>query len=136
MQFTLIKNPDESKIILYKIARIIYAETNASSLCAVEALASMISNICIISKRELSDVASDKNIFESLNRNSIRHKSLLVDTNRSDFQMCLRVTKKMLDGKLNNFCCCATRFHHSNYIPDWALSIGYIAEIDDLLFYL
>lgn len=56
MHLTLIKNPDESKIIVYKIARVVYAETNASSLAAVESLVSMISNLCVTSKRELADI--------------------------------------------------------------------------------
>lgn len=134
MHLTLVKNTDESKMMLYKIARIIYAETNASSLYAVEALASMISNLCVTT--ELADIADDKTIFESLNKNSMRHKNLLVDTYRDDFQMCLRVARKMMNGDLPDSCRGATKFHRIELLPDWAVARGYIAEIDDLLFYL
>lgn len=136
MHLTLIKNPDESKIIVYKIARVVYAETNASSLAAVESLVSMISNLCVTSKRELADIIEDKNVFESLNADSNRHKDLLVDCARHDFQMCLRVVSRMLNGDLPDRCCGATKFHRSELLPDWAVSRGYIAEVDDLLFYL
>ena len=44
MQLTLIKNPDETKGLAYKIARVVYAETQAASLRVVEALTSMIQN--------------------------------------------------------------------------------------------
>jgi hypothetical protein len=57
-------NTNESKVILYKIARVVYAETNASSLAAVEGLVSMIENLSVASKQELGDIIKDKNIFE------------------------------------------------------------------------
>ncbi|HNY25721.1 MAG TPA: cell wall hydrolase [Alphaproteobacteria bacterium] len=136
MNLTLIKNPDESKIILYKIARLVYAETSGSSLAAVEALVSLISNLCITSKRKLSEIIEDENIFESLNKNSPRHNLLLVESNQRDFKMCLRTVQRMLNGNLPDMCFGATRFHHSDVLPDWATSIGYIAEIDGLFFYL
>ena len=67
MQLEIINNPDESQIVLYKVARVIYAETYPSSLPAVEAVASMIRNIMIKTERDLSDVISDETIFDSLN---------------------------------------------------------------------
>jgi hypothetical protein len=136
MHLTLIKNPDESKIILYKIARIVYAETLCSYLAAVEALTSMISNLCATSKREFSDIVQDKNIFESLNKNSLQNKYLMVDVNQNNFKICLRTVQRMLNGNLPDMCMGAVRFHNIKVIPEWATSRGYIAEIDGLLFYL
>lgn len=136
MHLNLIKNPDESKIILYKIARVVYAETGASSLAAVEALTSMIANVCMKTHQDITDVINDKNRFESLNENSTRHKDLLVDAAKSGFQMCLRVVNRMLSGVLPDSCNGATRFHHDDVLPVWAMSIGYIDQIDGLLFYL
>lgn len=136
MKFTLIKNPDESNIVLYKISRIVYAETKASSLYAVEALSSMISNLCIKSQRNILEIINDKNIFDSLNDDSLRHENLFVDVNNNKFHMCLRTVRRMMGGQLQDCCSGATRFHHADNIPNWALSIGYISEIDDLLFYL
>ncbi len=48
MQLTLIKNEnyDDTKITLIKLAKIIYAETRASSLMSVESLGAMIANLC------------------------------------------------------------------------------------------
>lgn len=136
MHLTLIKNTDDSKILLYKIARLVYAETSASSLAAVEAVASMIANICLSSQRDLDDIVTDKNIFSSLDKKSERHDLLLVDSQSRNFQMCLRVTQRMLNGALPDSCCGATRFHHVDVLPGWAISRGYVAEIDGLLFYL
>ncbi|MDR2413086.1 MAG: hypothetical protein LBD50_02650 [Rickettsiales bacterium] len=136
MYLTLIKNSDESKIVLYKIARIIYAETNASSLRAAEALASMISNLRAKSKRRLIDIADDRSVFESLDRNSSRHEKLLVGIDSNGFQMCLRVARRMIGGGLSDECWGATKFHRAEFLPDWAVARGYIAEIDGLYFYL
>lgn len=136
MQLTLIKNPDESKIVLYKIARIIYAETGMSSLGTVEALASMIANICTKEKRDFENIAKDKNIFDSLNKNSVRHKDLQINADDKNFKICLRATQKMLNGLLPDSANGAVRFHHTDCMPDWAVSKGYITEIDNLLFYL
>lgn len=136
MHLRLVKNPDESKIIQYKIARVIYAETNASSLQVVEALASMIANYCVASQRQLADIIEDKSIFESLNTDSVRHGALLVDCRRRDFDMCLRVVQRMLNGDLGDVCSGATKFHRNDSMPEWATSRGYITEVDDLTFYL
>ncbi len=136
MQLTLIKNPDESKSIPYKMARIIYAETQAKSLCAVEALASMIQNISGASGISFKQIISDKNLFDSLNKSSPNNKLLNVNPTDRRFQMCLRVVTRMLNGNLPDCCYGATRFHHEDTLPQWAMSRGYIADIDGLLFYL
>jgi hypothetical protein len=136
MNLTLIKNPDESKIILYKLTRIIYAETGASSLSAVEALASMTANLCVAQRRDFVDIACDDNIFESLNTHSARHDALMVDAARKDFQMCLRVVQRMMNGTLPDRCSGATKFHRTEHLPNWAVARGSIMEIDNLLFYL
>jgi len=137
MQLEIINNPDESQIVLYKAARVIYAETYPSSLPAVEAVASMIRNIMIKTERDLSDVISDETIFDSLNENSPRHKYIDVDIkNNRAFQMCLRVVERMVHGGLTDTCFGATRFHRADEMPDWATSRGYIADVDGLLFYL
>lgn len=136
MQLTLIKNTDESKIIPYRIARIIYAETHASSLAVVEALASMIANLRESSGRPLENIIEDKDVFESLNDDSPRHGDLLADSAGRGFQMCLRVAQRMLGGGLPDCCCGATKFHRIELLPDWAVARGYIAEIGGLLFYL
>lgn len=136
MHLTLIKNTDDSKILLYKIARLVYAETDASSLAAVEALTSMIANICLKTQRDLDDIVSDKTIFGALDKKSPRHDLMLVDSQSRNFQMCLRVAQRMLNGALADSCSGATRFHHADDMPGWAMSRGYVAEIDNLLFYL
>ena len=39
MQLTLIRNPDDKQSVIYKLSRIVYAETGAISLPVVEAMA-------------------------------------------------------------------------------------------------
>ncbi|MCL2748632.1 MAG: cell wall hydrolase [Alphaproteobacteria bacterium] len=135
MQLMLIKNNDDAKIALYKLARIIYAETHASSLPAVEALASMIGNLCAKSTRQLADIVVDRSIFESLNKNSTRHADLLIDSANLKFQMCLRATKRMARGQMPDSVRSATRFHRAEISPAWATARGYVAEVDGLFFY-
>jgi len=136
MQLTLIQNPDDTKITLYKLARIVYAETLATSLPIVEAITSMIYNIHIKYDKSFQDIAKDSNLFECLNKKSERHQYLNVCVDDRKFQMCLRVVQKMMHGNLNDCVFGATNFHHANVMPSWARSRGYIAEFDDLLFYL
>ena len=82
-------------------------------------------------------MVSDENIFDSLKQNSFRHKYLNADIkNNRAMHMCLRVVERMTHGGLVDTCFGATRFHHADEMPDWATSIGYIADIDGLLFYL
>ncbi len=135
-QLKLIKNPNESNILLYKIARVVYAETCAASLRVVEALTAMIENYARISGRDFLDIISDENIFESINRTSARHEYLTIDAQNRGFKMCLRVVERMLHGNLEDMCCGATKFHRADLMPNWAISRGYIADIDGLLFYL
>lgn len=136
MQLQLIENPDNTKYVLYKLARIVYAETLATSLQITEAMSSMIYNIHIKYDKSFIDIANDSNLFESLNKKSPRHKYLQVSVNDRKFQMCLRVVQKMINGNLRDFVFGATNFHHTDVMPQWATSRGYIAEFDDVLFYL
>ena len=136
MQLTLIENSDDTKIVLYKLARIVYAETSATSLQIVEAMASMIYNVHIKYNKSFDDIAKDENLFESLNENSERHNLLTINADDRKFQMCLRVLQKMMRGNLPDCVFGATKFHHDSVMPTWAISRGYIAEIDDILFYL
>lgn len=136
MQLKIINNPNESEKIAYEIARIVFAETKASSLLVVEALTSMISNLAKKTSRTFEDIVEDSFIFESLNVNSENHKFLQEDAGSRAFQMCLRVAQRMLRGNLPDKSYGATMFHRANKIPAWATARGYIAEIDDLLFYL
>ena len=136
MQLELIHNPDESQAEIYKIARVIYAETYMPTLPSVEALVSMIKNIVIKYNRNITEVVSDKNIFDSLKDDSPRHKHLSVDANNRAFQMCLRVVKRMMHGDFPDCCFGATRFHRADEMPDWAVARGYIADVDGLLFYM
>lgn len=132
MQLELIKNTDENKRITYKIARVVYSETRAISLPAVEAITSMIKNISCRSGRAFEDIANDADIFPAL-RN--KEKVADIDINSRGFQMCLRVVNRMIKGGLIDACNGATRFHHAEEMPTWAQSIGYVADIDGLLFY-
>lgn len=136
MELNVISNPDITQTIAYKIARVIYAETYAPTLPAVEAMASMISNIAKQSNRDVADVIKDENIFSSLNPKSPRHKYISVDASDRAFQMCVRVVKRMLRGVLPDMCSGATRFHRADELPEWAFARGYIADIDGLLFYV
>ena len=136
MQLTVIQNSDDTKITMYKLARIIYAETLATSLPSVEAMASMIYNIHKKCNKSFEDISHDKNLFESLNEKSDRHQYLKVNADDKKFQMCLRTVQTMMRGNLRDYVFGATNFHHANVMPDWARSRGYIAEFDDLLFYL
>lgn len=135
MQFSLIQNPNESQIDIYKTARVIYAETYMPTLPAVEALASMIRNIMNKSNCGVTDVINDTNVFSVQNPESGRHKYLSVDANDRAFQMCVRVVRRMMHDSLPDKCFGATRFHRVDEMPDWAVARGYIADVDGLLFY-
>lgn len=136
MHLTLITNTDTHRHELYKIARIVYAETGAASLRVCEALCAMIYNASQKNKCPPYDIACDTSMFESLNPKSVRHKDLSVSANDRGFQMCLRLVGYMLRGKLADRCYGATSFHREDMMPEWATARGYIAEIDGLLFYL
>ena len=136
MQLVLIKNLDASQITAYKLARIVFAETKGISLQSVEAMTSMIYNIHIKYEKSFEDIATDKNIFDALNKKSARNKLLSVDVNNRKFQMCLRTVKTMLHGNLRDSVFGATRFHHTDVLPQWAIARGYIFECEDILYYL
>jgi len=136
MQLTLIENNDDTKCVSYKIARVVFAETMATSLQLVEAMSSMIYNIHIKYNKSFEDIINDDSIFECLDDNSQRHEYLDVNADDKKFQMCLRVVQKMMRGNLQDCVFGATKFHHDDVIPDWAMARGYIAEFDDVLFYL
>ena len=135
MRFTVIENSDYSKKTAYKVARTVYAETGAVSLRAVEALTSMIYNISKKYSRDIENIISDSNIFECVSVSSPHHDNMNIDANNRGLQMCVRVAERMLHNMLPDYCCGATRFHHDDNIPEWAMSRGYIADIDGLLFY-
>ena len=135
MQFKLLEMQNESIALAYAIARVVYAETLAKSLRVVEALTSMISNVAKRDNRNIKDVIQDKTLFESLNRESNRHKFLDIDASRHDFQMCVRVAQTMMHGHLPDMCNHATRFHRDENLPAWAVARGYIADLDGILFY-
>lgn len=136
MQLNLIKNDDDTQIVPYKLARIIFAETGGESLVAVESMAAMIYNIHIKYEKSFENIARDKNIFEVLDEKSPRHAYLNVDANDRKLQMCLRVVKTMMRGNLCDCVFGATRFHHTDIIPIWAMARGYIYECGDILYYL
>ena len=136
MQLNLITNNDDTQIVSYKLARIIFAETGGNSLSSVESMASMIYNIHVKYEKSFESIAQDKNIFEALDKKSPRHEYLNVDANNRNFQMCLRVVKTMMRGNLRDCIFGATKFHHADVIPIWAVSRGYIAECEDILYYL
>lgn len=136
MHLKLICNPYESKSMPYKIARVVYAETGATSLRVVEALTSMIQNCSYATGRTPMQIASDAEIFDALHKSSPRNAMLTVNADDRGFQMCVRVATRMLHGFLPDCCNGATRFHHADDMPRWATARGYIADIDGLLFYL
>jgi len=136
MQLTLIKNPDDTQSVAYKLARIVYAETRCISLPIIEAMASLIYNIHIKHEKSFASIANDKNIFEALDDKSVRHQYMNVNANDRKFQLCLRVIKTMMHGNLPDSVFGATQFHHNDVIPQWAIARGYITECEDILFYL
>ena len=136
MQLVLIKNPDDSQKVSYKLARIVFAETGGASLATVEAMASMIYNIHTKYDKSFEDIANDKNIFDVLNENSPRYELLNTLADDRKFQMCLRVVKTMMRGNLRDSVFGATKYHHADVIPDWAMARGYITECEDIIYYL
>ena len=123
-------------LLAKQVARIVYAETLATSLRVVEALTSMINNLCYKTNRCIESIISDENIFESLNNTSARHEYLTPDENSKKFHMCLRVAIRMLRGNLQDMCWGATNFHREEFLPSWAVARGYILSVDGLSFYL
>ena len=136
MQLTLIKNNDDAQIVSYKLARIVFAETEAKSLPLIEAMTSMINNVHIKYGKTFDAISKDSDLFECLNTKSERNEKLNIDANDRKFQLCLRTVKTMMRGNLPDSVFGATKFHHTNIIPDWAMARGYISECEDILFYL
>ena len=136
MQLTLIKHQNDFARDVYKIARVIYAETYAGSLRVVEALASMIANGAKANNQTELEFVMNSGLFESLNKNSLHHDLLRVNPHIKPFQMCLRVVDKMLKHNLADCCFGATKFHRTEFNPSWSIARGYILEMDGLLFYL
>lgn len=136
MQLRLIKNTEPARAALYKMARIIYAETRGLSLAEAEALASMVGNLSEQTGRDIIDIADDADLFESLRPESDRHSYLNVSVDTRAFQMCLRVVQKLIKGNLPDRARGATRFHRVEFLPDWAVARGYIKETPQLMFYL
>lgn len=136
MQLQLIKNQNPEMGDAYKIARVIYAETLASSLPGVEALCSMIANRAAALNETVVAVASDSDLFDALRTSSPRHRYLGVPATNRGFQMCLRVVQRMMRGNLPDACHGALRFHRDSRMPSWAVSRGYIADVDGMLFYM
>jgi len=92
-------------------------------------------NLCATTGRPLPEIIFDKSIFESLYENSARHQDLFANKECPGFQMCMRVAKRAAAGALPDAASGATRFHSADNMPRWAVSEGYIAEIDGLFFY-
>lgn len=136
MNFRLVTPPDDVHVVIYKIAHVVYAETGAKSLRVVEAMTSMIANIAVTTGRTVLDIVSDENVFDALNPKSSRYQYLHVNENGAGFKMCVRTALRMINGTLPDCCYGATRFHRAEVLPDWAIARGYIADIDDVLFYL
>lgn len=132
---TPIQNTDAITRDAYKIARIVFAQTNATSLAGVEALTSMIQNIASKTGRKYRDIVSDATIFDAYDETSPRHAGLNADASSRGFQMCVRVAMRMMNGTLSDMCNGATRYHHCDRMPSWAVARGYIADIDEMLFY-
>lgn len=136
MQSNLIKNQNDFTADVYKIARVVYAETSAQSLRVVEALASMIANGSRRNNQSELDFVMKSGLFESLDKKSKNHYLLKVNADARTFQMCVRVVDKMLKHHLDDCCFGATKFHRVELNPEWTWGRGYILELDGLLFYL
>ena len=135
MNLNIIIAQSHTLTLAHRIARVVYAETGARSLRVVEALTSMISNCAQKNNRDICEIISDATMFESLNGDSVRHADLEIDSNRREFQMCVRIAMRMVHGNLPDMCYGATMFHRADLLPDWAMARGYVADIDGILFY-
>lgn len=119
---------DTSECLAYKIAHVVFAETDGRSLQSVEALTSMIKNLSNKTGIGIQDIIKTSKMFTRTKES--------VDMTGRHFQMCLRVARRMLNGALPDMCFGATMFHHVDTMPQWSISRGYIADIDGMLFYL
>lgn len=137
MQMTIVNNPDTSGrlALAHKIARVVYAQTNAVSLPLVQAFTSMIQNLSNKTGQQIGTIIADSEMFPALQETDINHSRLYEPAESRGFQMCLRTALRMMSGLLPDCCYGATKYHYSDTIPDWATSRGYIADIDGILFY-
>ncbi|MDR0319123.1 MAG: cell wall hydrolase [Rickettsiales bacterium] len=131
---TVIENTDLPRRALFRMARLIYAETRAASLAEIEALASMVANL-VRAGRSLEDMAEDKRLFECLNKSSARHADLLLRHDSAAMQICVRTLARALTGVLADQTRGAARFHRAENLPDWATGVGSVCEIGNLHFY-
>ena len=103
-----------------------------ANVTRVEALTSMIKNLSDKTGTTISEIISDKTIFNDSNKIVCLNECM----NSRKFEMCVRVASRMLAGGLPDSCHGATKFHHADIIPEWAIARGYIDDVDGLLFYL
>jgi hypothetical protein len=130
-ELKLFVNDDDESIAECRLARCVYAETLAASLPEVEQLCAMVRN----TGRPPAEIAEDRGVFESLAKESSRHAALLADFRDPGFQMVLRTVRRMKAGLIVDKIYGATRFHRADSLPDWATSLGSVAEIGSLSFY-
>ena len=138
MELKLIKNTDMSNRMqmAYQIARVVYATSGAQTLPLVEAFTSMIKNRAEKSATTITDVIEDKLLFPVLDCAHPNHNLLSVPADNRALQMCLRTALRMLNDNLPDSCYGATTYHYADTLPEWAFSRGYIADIENVLFYL
>ncbi|MBO4683662.1 MAG: cell wall hydrolase [Alphaproteobacteria bacterium] len=129
MQLEFINASNAGTSLAHAVAAVVYAETGAKSLRVVEAMCSMIYNAAEHKTENVKRVIHDSKLFAH------SKSDLNIDITNHGFQMCLRVARRMLHGNLQDACNHATKFHSADTIPDWAMSRGYVADIDDILFY-
>ena len=129
MQLELVDAANEFTSLANVVADTVYAETGAKSLRVVEAMCSMIYNAADQKAENIKRVISDSKLFTHIKPDSV------IDITSRGYQMCMRVARQMLRGNLSDKCNHATKFHHADKIPDWAVARGYVADIDDILFY-
>ena len=141
-------NQSSDNDVTVRMARTVFLETNGgASLSAVEAIASMIGNIHAATGRDFESIANDEKIFKSATclgeaKTDQQHVSAkrsedgsAINENSSAFQMCLRTVRRMMRGLLSDTAHGATRFHHADDMPEWATGIGYVCEVDGMMFY-
>ena len=95
-----------------------------------------IKNIVDKTGTDISIVIQDSNLFPSLRKSDINHDRIFVSASNPGFQMCVRTAGRIMSGCLGDCCYGATCFHNADELPTWAISRGYIADINDVLFYL
>ena len=79
MKLQLIKRPNDAQSIPYKIARAVYAETNAKTLRVVEALTSMIKNNAVSTGNNIEDIISNNNVVMPTGGCTVDSRNVTVD---------------------------------------------------------